>query len=141
MEENADGTVTVTGVSEGEYTVVAMAKDSGIIKGYTVTVSDEETPQEKIASAVFEKTGTSVNFKATVENTDAENVLFVIGEFSGNSLVSTVASVVKPASDLTCDLTLYNVTPGNTIRAFIWNKGTLIPIDNPDNLVLVHSVN
>ena len=75
-----------------------------------------------------------------LENTDAENVFFVIGEFSGNDLVKTAKSDLKPASDANCDLTLENVTVGNTIRAFIWNNGTLFPIDNVDNLALDYTV-
>ena len=140
LVKNADSTVTVTGTDAGEYTVIAMAKDSGFIKGFTLTVSAEETPVEKIASAVFGKTGNAVNFKATVENTDADKVLFVIAEFNGKTLVQTVKSDIKSADDADCDLTLENVVAGNTVRAFIWNEGTLFPIDNPDNLELEYII-
>ncbi len=139
--ENQDGTVTVTGVLEGTYTLLAMSKTYDFIKGYTVTVSEAtETPVEKIASAEFTQSGTSVNFKATVENTDAEKVFFVIGEFNGKSLVKTAKSVVKAASDANCDLILENVAVGNTVRAFIWNNGTLLPIDNVENFKLEYVV-
>ena len=139
--ENENGTVSVTGIEEGTYTIIAMSEANDFIKGYTVTVAEvAETPVEKIATAVFEKTGSDVNFKASVENAAAENVFFVIGEFSGNDLVKTAKSDLKPASDANCDLTLENVIVGNTIRAFIWNMGTLFPIDNVDNLALDYTV-
>ena len=44
------------------------------------------------------------------------------------------------ASEASCDLTLEGVTTGNTVKAFIWDDGTMRPIDNTDNLALTYTV-
>ena len=132
ITENQDGTVNVLAdstVSTGDYTIVAVAEEYNFVKGFVVTVNKKP---EAISTLNFERTGNDVNLVATVENAEAERILFVIAEFNGTTL-EKVTSVTKGKNDANCDLTLKGVKSGNTIKAFIWNMGTLIPIDNLNN--------
>ena len=132
ITENQDGTVEVFAdntVSAGDYTIVAISEAYSFVKGFVVTINKKP---EVISTLNFERTGNDVTLKASVENVEAEQILFVIAEFDGTTL-ENVTSVTKGKNDANCDLTLKGVKTGNTIKAFIWNMGTLIPIDNSKN--------
>jgi len=135
-DDTKTATVSVSdSVELGTYTIVAVSEDYDIAKGINIEVV---TNSEKISSLELLEDSGYVMFNASVEDTTAENIFFVLAAYTSEGMVA-VKSQIIPVENGTAGVTnmMFDdvLESGTVVKAFVWDYDKLSPIQNTDNFV------
>ena len=132
--DTTEAIVTVADtVAVGTYAIVAVSEDYDIARGINI---DVVAAAEKISALELIEDSGYVMLNATVVDSTAEKIFFVLAAYAGETL-SAVKSIPVDVVDgvATTDGQMFDdaLASGTTVKAFIWNYGTQDAIDNPNN--------
>ncbi len=134
--DTTEATVTVADtVAVGTYTIVAVSEDYDIAKGININVA---AAAEKISAFEMKEDSGYVMLDATVVDSTAEKIFFVLAAYTGTALSAVKSLPVDVVDGVASVEGLYfddALASGTTVKAFIWNYGTQDAIDNPNAFV------
>lgn len=117
--------------TSGTYTVVAMTADGSVVKGVSVSVIG----RERVSDCTMTQSGNDVIANASVSDTTAEKVIWLLGEYSGKLLKQITCTTAVPTNGkASAALTLHNTEAGDTVKLFVWEYPSLRPISDTDGI-------
>ncbi len=131
--DTTEATVTIADtVAVGTYTIVAVSEDYDIAKGINIEVT---AASEKISAFSLIEDSGYVMLDATVVDSTAEKIFFVLAAYTGKALTAVKSAPVDVVDGVaSVDSHMFDdaLASGTTVKAFIWNYGTQDAIDNPN---------